>query len=42
MYDDSPVTDEEAATLGRESGGSIGWDTSEMAEYDRYDERTTR
>jgi hypothetical protein len=41
-YDDSPVTDEEAARLGRESGGSIGWDTPEMAEYDHYDERKTR
>ncbi len=42
MYDDNPVTDEEAASLGRESGSSIGWDTPEMAEYDHYDEHKTR
>jgi hypothetical protein len=41
-YDDSPITDEEAARLGRKSGGSIEWDTPEMAEYDHYDERKTR
>jgi hypothetical protein len=33
-YDDSPVTDDEAAMLGRESGKNIGWDTPEMAQYD--------
>lgn len=42
VIDDSPVTDEEAAMLGRESGEGIGWGTPEMAEYDRYDEHTTR
>lgn len=42
MYNDSPVTDEEAAMLGRESGERIGWETPEMADYDHYDEPTTR
>jgi hypothetical protein len=41
-YDDSPVTDDEAAMLGRESGQRIGWDSPEMAEYDHYDDHTTR
>ncbi|MGO8747335.1 MAG: hypothetical protein ACLQNE_15220 [Thermoguttaceae bacterium] len=42
VYDDSPITDEENARLGRESGKQIGWDSPEMAEYDHYDENTTR
>lgn len=42
VYDDRPVTDDEAAMLGRESGARIGWDTPEMAEYDHYDEHPTR
>ena len=41
-YDDTPVSDEENATLGRESGKSLGWDTPEMTEYDHYDEHTAR
>lgn len=36
-YDDSQPTDEELARLAWESGTSIGWDTPEMAEYDKYD-----
>lgn len=37
LYDDSEITDEEAARLGWESGKSIGWNEPEMAEYDDYD-----
>ena len=41
-YDDRPLGDEESARVGRESGAAIGWDTPEMAQYDRYDEHKTR
>lgn len=37
LYDDSDISDEEAARLAWEAGRSIGWETPEMAEYDDYD-----
>jgi hypothetical protein len=37
LYDDGDVTDEEAAQLAWEAGKAIGWDTPEMAEYEKYD-----
>jgi len=39
LLDDGPVSDEECARLGWESGRKIGWETPEMAEYDNYDAR---
>jgi hypothetical protein len=37
LYDDSELSDVEAAELAWEAGRSIGWESPEMAEYDDYD-----